>query len=233
MARGVQLITLVTRLRAEIGHDVAVSTGVNTEEHLKQVIRRTQETLYDDFDWPFMRVNEFKTLSAGQQYYDLPTNLNIERVENVAAWWNGEPHPIDRGIGIAEYAAYSSSDDERADPVLKWDVKDNDGSPQIEVWPLPSSNSQRLLVTGIRNLNALTSNSDTADLDDVLILLFAAAELLSRQKSEDARLKLAAAQQRYATLKSRHKGGAPMFQMNGGGEQNRLPRGKTIIRIGS
>ena len=45
--------------------------------------------------------------------------------------------------------------------------------------------------------------SDTADLDDQLIVLFAASELLTRQKSPDAQLKQQQAQIHYQRLRAR------------------------------
>jgi len=45
--------------------------------------------------------------------------------------------------------------------------------------------------------------SDTADLDDQLIVLFASAELLTRQKSPDAQLKQQQANVHYQRLRAR------------------------------
>ena len=56
---------------------------------------------------------------------------------------------------------------------------------------------------GIKNLSALVSEADTADLDDQLILLYASAELAARQKQGDANNKLAQAQAHYSRLKAR------------------------------
>ena len=80
---------------------------------------------------------------------------------------------------------------------------------QIEVWPIPSqagsstTGEGTLRLEGIRKLSPLIALSDTADLDDQLIVLHAAGELLQRQKSADAQLKLAQAQAHYARLKAR------------------------------
>jgi hypothetical protein len=39
----------------------------------EQTLRDTQERLYDEFDWPFLKVQRDKVLAAGQRYYDVPT----------------------------------------------------------------------------------------------------------------------------------------------------------------
>ena len=64
MARGKQLTQLIDELRAEVGHAVSVSVGVDNLPAIKQIIRRTQETLYDDFDWPHLRIQPTKNLAA-------------------------------------------------------------------------------------------------------------------------------------------------------------------------
>lgn len=237
MARGTSLLLLVDKLKAEAGQSALVSAGVDALPALKQILRRTQETLYDDYAWPHMRFMPFKNLAAGQRYYDLPSGLNMERIEDVAVWHNGKPMPVERGIGFAEYASYDSDSDDRADPVLRWDIRSPSGTPQIEVWPLPATNAStgpshnRLHFIGIRSLSALTADADTADLDDQMIVLFAAAEMLARQKSEDAPAKLAAAQSRYNRLKGRLAGGSGPVVLGGGATQ-RKSTGTTIVISG-
>jgi hypothetical protein len=229
MARRKQLQQLVADLRVETGRSTSVALGVDEEQRLKTTLARVQETLYDDYDWPFLRVKPTKALAAGQRYYDMPTGLNLDRIEELAVWYNSEPFPIERGIGFAEYSVYRSDDDERSDPVLKWDVVDNDGDEQIEVWPLPVSNDQTLQFIGIRDLTPLVDNEDRADLDDQLIVLFAAAELLANQKSEDAQAKLGAAQERYARLKGRSKGASRDAIIGGGKADRRILTRATIV----
>lgn len=236
MARGKQLSQLVDMLRAETGQSTSVSVGVSKLPELKQLLRRTQETLYDAYDWPFLRVQPFKNLSAGARYYDFPTDLNMERVEEVVVWWNGEPFPLTRGIGFENYAAYDSANDERTDPVTHWDVRWTGSAEQVEVWPIPATtytttNKYRLQFKGIRPLRTMVSDSDVADLDDQLIVLFAAAEILARQKSEDAQAKQAKAVERFNTLKGRTRGGSSMFVLGGGtGRDPQRTRG-TVIRV--
>lgn len=87
----------------------------------------------------------------------------------------------------------------RIDPIEKWDIIDTGtGTPQIEVWPLPASNSM-LRFRGVRALRPLIADGDVADLDDVLIVLWAAAEL--RAGKGDEKAKSALAQRRLNRLK--------------------------------
>lgn len=238
MARGKQLSQLVDMLRSETGQSTAVSVGLDRLPELQQIIRRNQEGLYDAFDWPFLRVQPFKNLAAGQRYYDFPTDLNMERVEEVVVWWNDQPIPLVRGIEFAHYVQYDSENDERTDPVSRWDVRWTGSREQIEVWPIPattysSTNRYRLQFKGIRPLRAMVSDSDVADLDDQLIVLFAAAELLARQKSEDAKAKQMKAVERFNVLKGRMRGGSSMFILGGGTPDLHRRRGTTIRVTGT
>lgn len=230
MARGTSLEVLVDMLKAEVRQSQRVNVGVDYEATLKQTIRRTQATLYDSYDWPILRVKPFKVLQAGERYYDLPTELDFEQIEKVAVYWGGVPEPVYRGIGFEEYAQYDSDQGVRADPVLKWDIAATDTVPQIEVWPIPASDGTKLQFIGKRKLRPLVKDSDVADLDDALIVLFAAAEILAAQKSADAQLKLSAAQDRLKTLRANLKSGYEPI-VYGGYQSPRPMRGRTIIRV--
>ena len=79
---------------------------------------------------------------------------------------------------------------------------------QIEVFPVPANNSQAdgtdsVRIHGIRNLSPLVAESDLADLDDQLIVLFAASEILARQTQADANKNLHKPAH-YARLKARN-----------------------------
>src|SRR3546814_4888499 len=75
------------------------------------------------------------------------------------------------------------------DPVLKWDVIDVGSGEQIEFWPIPvingSATAERVRFTGIKALPSLTSDSDIAVLDDIMITQFVAAEILAHDRSEE------------------------------------------------
>lgn len=230
MARGVQLQQLVIKLKQMVGQSSNPAAGVDDLDALKEAIRETQETLYDEFDWAFLRVVTSKDMAAGQRYYDFPTDLNLDRIEEVANYWSGSPHPISRGIGFEEYDQYDSDEDERADPVRKWDVRWTGSAPQMEVWPIPSGNDQVIKFRGIRPLRALVADTDVADLDDRLIVLFAAADILAEKDSKKAGRVSARAQARLATVRQQSSAGSDMI-VYGGGTSGRAPRDHVVIRV--
>lgn len=245
MARGTQLQAILGMVRAEAGQSPSVAVGVDNRPALIQKIQRTQELYHTDYDWPFLREDFPITLATNQRFYDLPHNtltdasisyLDMERIEEVAINYSGRPSGIDRGIGFQEYAQYNSeaSSPDIASPARRWDIKRTSaGSEQIEVWPIPADNTQILTFRGIRRLRTFVADSDVADLDDLLIALTVAAEVLARAGAKDAGKVEAAAAARYKQLKDRAKGASRMITMSGSSARNNGNLGKTIIRIGS
>lgn len=229
MARGKQLQQLVFGVRAEVRRSTSVAAGVDDLPALKQMIARTQETLYDEHEWDFFKVKPYMTLNAGQRYYDMPATLNFDRISKAVVWWNGAPLEITRGIDETEYADTNSNVDERRDPVLKWDLVWTGSATQVEVWPIPASNGLSLQWFGFRPLNPLVSDSDVADLDDHLIQLFVASEILAAAGAKDAQNKLAAAQARFNRLKGNARAGFKPVVLGSGPQSPR--RQGTIIRV--
>jgi hypothetical protein len=203
VARGTTLGELVTKLRIAARYDPAPSLSLNMVPLMQQTIRDTQERLYDEFDWSYLKVSRDKELSAGQRYYDFPVDLNLERISKVDVLYGDRWIPVERGIDLDHYNARNSDNDEREDPVQRWDVVDTGSGEQLEVWPIPASDDMTLRFRGIRNLTPLVANADRADLDDQLIVLFAAAELLGGAKNDVGKMKLAQGAERLEKLQGR------------------------------
>lgn len=215
--RGKQLTRLISDLRAELSRSTNVSVGVDDAPILTRIIQRTQETLYDDFDWPHLRVMfPSITLQAGQRYYDLPDDLNYDRIESVAVRINGLPIPFRQGIDFNCYAVFDSDQGIRSSPAQRWDIRSVEDKEQIEVWPIPADSANSMQFTGIRRLRPLVDGNDVCDIDDRLITLFAASEILAHGENADANVKLKAAQQLYARLKGRSAGARPTFRLGMG-----------------
>lgn len=230
MARGTQLLELVTMLRDESGRDNSVAVGVDETSTLKQILRRVQNTLYEKHDWPHLRtVFDRIPLQAGERYYDFPDTLNFDRVEDVAVWDGALPRPITRGIGFDEYATYDSENDVRADPALRWDVRWRETKEQIEVWPVPASNNLSLQFIGIRKCRAMIENADVCDLDDHMIVLFAAAELLPKG-SDLAKVKYNLGVERFNMLTQNAAKNRPTYRM-GSGPITRHNQGRVTVSV--
>ena len=212
MARGTTLGEMILMLREECGHATSAALGQNTLPRMKRVLQRTQEFLWGDYTWPHLRVYREESILAGQRYYSFPADLAFDRVENVHVRYDDCWRPVCYGIELEHYNAQDPELDDRDDPVLRWQAHEGD---QYEVWPLPASNGLRLRFEGIKKLAPFVADADRADLDDNLIVMFAAAEILAKQKGADGQAKAQVAGKLYSQLKGQQSKNR-MFTMGGG-----------------
>ncbi len=325
MARGVRVDELVRRLRLETSRSATAVANADEKAKLVELLRRTQDFYYEDYNWPFLDVIRPVSLVKNQRFYALPSDLLVEGVQQL---WvkNGSVYdPIERGItfenynqfdsikGTAatgtvtvtggtsdpgvdeitsitvnsvevlttavdhtgdntttataiaaqinttvsspEYTATSSGavvtisssvtagagantfavastvggtvtvtdvalaggvDADQSSNPLSWEIMEDDETDAvaIEIWPVPFE-ADIIYITGKRVLKAFSADADVADLDDTLLVLTAAAELLAKSKSEDAKIKANAAQARYVRLRGRYQVGSRPIQLRG------------------
>jgi hypothetical protein len=232
MARNVTLGELIDDVRAEAGHSLQANLGAAMREVLVKIIQRQQRRLWEDYDWTFLRVDRDVAVQAGQRYYDIPTDLSLERIEKVEFKYGDRWIPMKHGIGREQLDQHDSDKGIRAFPVERWAEYENN---QVEFWPIPSQNgslatsSDIVRFTGIRKLRPLVQESDRADLDDTLLVLYSAAEILAREKSADAGLKLQMAEKHYARIRARNSK-TDTFVLNAE-PQSRRPMGPKIIAV--
>lgn len=207
MARGTTLGELVSMFRDEAGMAGTAALGQNVADHIRQLIRRTQRRLYADFDWPHLNVHRDERMQAGQTHYSFHRDIELDGVREV--WFqevgDDEWTTVAYGIGPRDYNAYAP--DDRYDPVRKWSLYDD---AQFEVWPTPLTDGGLLRFYAKKKLAPLVDDADTADLDDDLIVLFAAGEWLLRTKSPEAQIKLEQAAAHYRRLKANSQKAAVM-----------------------
>jgi len=230
MARGVSLGTLVDKLRKEVGDATHAALGANAVEHYKQILRRVQEQLWAEHDWPFLKVKRDIQMQAGVNIYAFPDDLDMDRVISVQFRNGSMWTPVKFGIGEQQYDEIDSDSDQRDSVVRRWAFAEGG---DFEVWPIPAQNGQtlpnvenNLRIRGIKNLDPLVAESDLCTLDDMLIYLTAAAEILERRKSADAKSKNNLAALRLVKLKGLQSQRST-FVLGGGGVEDsdeRLPR---------
>lgn len=198
MAKNVSLSLLRDKLRAEIGASANPAMGTNAHHAMNLLLERTQERLWSDFDWPFMSIKRDIPLTNGQRYYSFPTEISYDRVVSTNVKYSNTWRPIEYGIGTNDYNYIDSDIGSTQSPALKWNHYEEN---QLEIWPIPADSDMVVRIDGIRNLKPLIADTDVCELDDKLIVLFAAAEMLSHTKSADAPAKLAIANAHYARLR--------------------------------
>lgn len=178
---------IIDMTRSEARLSTNSSRGIDHLDHIKQVIRRNYITLAEEFDWEHLnlrRPDAYKTINAGQRYYDFPANLNPQKISEAWFRWGEQWEPVGYGIGNEQYNELDSDLDIRSDPVCRWDYHSDATLNQFEIWPLPATGGTNSLhFIGQKKVQTLVNDGDRADLDDLLIALSAAADLI-RDKDE-------------------------------------------------
>lgn len=203
MPRGQTLDSLVTAFREETGRANSSALGQNELDAIKGRLRRTYRWLHEDFDWPHLRIREDKTLNAGDRYIALPTDLDIERTLPVVECkrpGDTDWYPLAYGIDRRHFNFTDSDADEREDYPSFWQIYEND---QIEIWPIPNINGITLRFHGFSRPKTLVNGSDICDLDDDLVVMYASAQQLKRDKSPDAEDVAQRARAKYLKLRGR------------------------------
>lgn len=209
--RGVTLSTIRTLLKAEIRDLQQTISAADTEYNL--ALASKQRDLLLGYDWPFMEKMWDLNLVAGTRYYAIPTSdiragaytINFERPVKVDRLFNTKYDELEYGIGTQEYNYQDSDAGDRLDPVLKWQLCSNSSeatnADQVEVWPIPAT-AQKLRFTGQRNAIAFSSDGDKAEVDDLLLVYFVAADYLTQRQQPNAALVLRKAQEHLIKLRA-------------------------------
>ena len=203
MARNQTLLTLLQDFRSEarLSGNPAHNTAVRDTQ--VRTLQRLQEWLWEEYDWPHLNVERFMPVQAGQRFYSPPEDVTIDRIRKIEVRYGEQWCELAPLIPSEAYSHWDSERDERSWPVTRWRVYEDD---QIELWPIPDDNADgatlegMLKITGTRNLRPLVADTDRADLDDRMLVLYAAAEALAATGAQDAQLKADAAQKRVLHL---------------------------------
>ena len=204
--RGTPFGTVIEMLRDECGTSSASSRSNDNLAYLKRILNRQYEFLCDDFDWTFLRIDNdeaTKTLQAGDRYYDFPVAMDLETTIDADTFYGNIWIPLAYGISPQNYNAMNPELDQRADPQTNWRVvTDANGAVQFEVWPLPASNGNLVRFKGRRKFVTLVNDTDICHMDDQLVVLYSAAEVLAKKNQKDAELKIAAAKARLVQMRA-------------------------------
>jgi hypothetical protein len=202
-----KLSDLVRQLRAETRSSTSSSKGLEANEYFEQLIRRTYETLWDDYEWDHANLDREQaiiTLTADEYLYALPDTVYLEGIRKVwgqdsGSQWRELPY----GISLAHMNVYDSGAGEKADPVERWAPAGDGTTSKIEVWPCPATTGAKITFEGKRRPATLKDGDSLVDLDDIMVVLFAAAEALAGSQPEEANAKASAAKTRLAKMKAK------------------------------
>lgn len=193
---------IVEMVRDECGMSSASSRGQDNLAYVQRLVKRHYETLGDEFDWTFLRVDNddaTKDLQAGERYYDFPVVMDQRNTIECWTFYGNVWVPLDYGITMQNYTSMNPETNQRGDPQTNWRIKSDR---QFEVWPLPAANTNKVRFTGKKKQEALTGDTSRADMDDQLIVLSVSAEILSKKGGKDAEVKIAALTQRRISMRA-------------------------------
>ncbi len=231
-------------LKAEIG-DYS-GTNSTRDAELNVLLATKQKVLGSEHDWPFLHQQWDVSVAAGTRYVAVPTttataanpasqtvDIDLDKLPEVWVYFNEIYQPVIYGVQPGEYNVFNYAKGDQSDPIMRWRYATNQNESNLpnrfEVWPVPAT-TQVLRFIGKRVLTTMTSDSHTADLDDVLIVLFTAADILARKKSQDAQLKLQQANRRLQWLRQGYTVKDTKRTMDGHSEGERV---KLVgIRVG-
>jgi len=201
--RGVQLQQVVDEVRRKAGQSTNPAIGQQMTEVIKDDIRRIYRWLHSSWDWPHLVAQDAdKTVSAGSYIYAFPNGIDPDRIN--AVWFQKAGAksdvwaPLEYGIGYRHRNTYMSAEDERSDPVRRWERY---SETQFEVWPVPGTDGGVVHFEGMKAPKQLVNDSDTIDLDSDAIVLYVAGEMLAEQQSPRAERVLQQAADRLRYLK--------------------------------
>jgi hypothetical protein len=210
MARNTTLVDLLDQLRAEARLSLNPAHNPDVQNQQIRLLQKHQQRLWEDFRWPHLRVERQISLENGQRYYAPPADMLIENIERIDIFRDAAWVGLEAGIDASLYTVWNSDLSEKSWPPRRWDLHNGEDGDEIEIWPIPDQNADVttldgvLQFTGIRNLKPLIDpQTDRADLDDLMLVSFAAADILAGSGQKDAQLKLDFANDRYRTLRGR------------------------------
>jgi hypothetical protein len=186
MRSGVTLADLRKEVLIETGASTDAGHAVFAVEHLNQLINRTERWMAMERDWGGLEFEENVSVAADTQFVTLPTNINFTEITGASVLFGSEWLTIYHNISLNDRSLYS--DTQRATPIQRWEVQ-APGNVNFEVWPI-GSQAQTIRFVGEKKLGAMVNDDDTCTLDGDVIVMRVAAQILGRDRKEDAALLL-------------------------------------------
>lgn len=243
MALRKTLNEVIEAVRNETRKSTNTSRGVDHRDHIKQMVTRRYYSLCEEYDWQHLELKRDSAvgrvpLAAGQRYYSFPAALNVLYIEKVWVKWGSTWQELDYGVGYDAYSEFDPDQNQRSDPARAWTFY---GGDQFEVWPIPATNGAanangEVAFQGQAIPEQITGDSSRLDLDDILVTLMVAAEMLAEEgQTAAAKVKGDAAMERLTRVRA-NMGSKRRYVMGMGeivGANRRYPRHPTYIRSSS
>lgn len=189
MRTGIKLETILDEIREETGLSTQHGQSVFNQSRLIQLVNRSERTLNAKYELTALQKEEQVSVVADAQYANLPSSMSFTEIDSVYVSYGDDWLPVTHGITPEHRAQYNAS--QRAMPITRWEIQ-SPGNVNFEVWPVGGS-AQTLLFSGFAKLGGMVNPSDTCTLDADALVMFVAAQILARDKKDDAEFMLSSA----------------------------------------
>lgn len=235
MARGAQLSDIRTLFKGLVGE--VIETNSPQDAFFNARLKAMQDELCASYSWPFLEDKWDKAIPAGTRWIAFPTSnirgisssINHEQHIKAFCLHQTKYHELIYGISTELMNIHDSAADERQDPIQHWAEDTNSGDSsnpdEFEVWPIPVTN-QVVRFEGQRVPRSFTSDSHKAELDDLLIALFTAADHLATRDQKNALIMLRRANQKLIGCRAGIP--TPLGTINLGSNQLSFPKQKLV-----
>lgn len=182
----------VIRREAQIMAGLSEEPGVSaySRERLNLRINQIERRMAEKDSWPVRHYEITGVVAGDAQYTNFPDGVTPTNLRSAHVLFGDQWLPMTMGISPADRSVYNTA--MRSTPATKWDV--NVARPgQFEIWPIGAS-AQTILFRGQRTIGGMAEDNDTCALDADVIVMRLAAEILARNKSDDAAFMLSEAE---------------------------------------
>jgi hypothetical protein len=186
MRNGVTLAEIRREVLIEAGYSTEAGHSAYSKERIDQLINRQERrlALLPELDWPALKFEQEVPVAANAQFANLPANITFTMIETAHVRFGDDWLPINHGIGMEHRSIYNAT--QRAEPIMRWEVQ-APGNVNFEVWPIPSA-AQTIRFSGQRTFGAMTDDADICAIDADVLVMTVAAQILGRDRKEDAAL---------------------------------------------
>lgn len=229
MRSGIALEVIREEVLIEAGFDTSAGSAAFTQDRITQMINRTERFMFEDDDWAILNFEQTVTTTANVANQSLPSTIKFTDIRTAHVDYGNEWLLLAYGIQPEHRAVYNST--QRSSPALRWEVIPP-GDTLFELWPIGAA-TQDVLFSGMKTLSTMSDENDLCTLDADIIVLRVAAEILGRDKKEDASIKLQMAARLTAQIVKKMDGAKAAPINFGASQPMRLRSGIDYIAPGS
>jgi hypothetical protein len=181
-------------IQVRLGFGTAGQSGVVNAPLVDSMLRSAQNQLYEQFEWSNLQSVQLRTTGQNQQFYDYPSDCNVDKIQGIYLTYGGQNFQLKEGIEATQRGFPISS------VPCRFERRD-----QIEIWPVPQA-IYPLRFEYTKTLGPFTANSDRCSLPDEIVLLHALSNAKAHYRQPDSKEYASQLDAMMQRIKARHRG---------------------------